>query len=137
VEEGRVKRGIPVIRTALLFAALLGSLTLVVWRQSQALTVLRELDRVRSDRVVEEARRAALLRRVEHLESRSRVSELARTRFGMRLPTGDEIVILPLREPGIAEPAAPPTVASGPPPVVRPASGRDAGAAPPGGGGEG
>ncbi len=48
---------------------------------------------------MEEARRSALLRRVEQLESRARVSEVARDRFGMRLPEGDEIVILPLRQP--------------------------------------
>lgn len=94
-----MKKGTPVIRTALLFAVLLASLTLVVWRQSRALEVLRAMDEARRERVVEEARRSALLRRVEQLESRARVSELVRERFGMRLPEGDEIVILPLREP--------------------------------------
>ena len=94
-----MRKGTPVIRTAMLFAVLLASLTLVVWRQSRALEVLRELDQTRRERVVEEARRSALSRRVEQLESRSRVSEVVRDRFGMRLPEGDEIVILPLREP--------------------------------------
>lgn len=94
-----MKKGTPVVRTALLFALLLGSLTLVVWRQSHALAALRELEAVRRERVVEEARRAALSRRVEQLESRARISNVARKRFGMRLPSGDEIVILPLREP--------------------------------------
>lgn len=94
-----MRKGPPVIRTALLFALLLGSLTLVVWRQSRALTVLREVEQVRRERVLEEARRASLSRRVEQLESRARVSEVARTRFGMRLPSGEEIVILPLRAP--------------------------------------
>lgn len=91
-----------VLRMTLLFALLLGSLTLVVWRQSHALVVLRELESVRRERVVEEARRAGLSRRVEELESRARISEVARDRFGMRLPSGDEIVILPLREPASA-----------------------------------
>jgi hypothetical protein len=36
------------------------------------------------------------LRRVEQLESRSRVSAAAGSKFGMRLPAGDELVILPL-----------------------------------------
>lgn len=94
-----MRKGTPVIRTALLFAVLLASLTLVVWRQSQALAVLRELEQARRERVVEEARRSALLRRVEQLESRARISEVAHDRFGMRLPEGNEIVILPLREP--------------------------------------
>lgn len=94
-----MRKGTPVIRTAFLFAVLLASLTLVVWRQSRALEVLRSLEATRRERVVAEARRTALLRRIEQLESRSRVSEAAHDRFGMRLPEGDEIVILPLREP--------------------------------------
>ena len=93
-----LRKGTPVVRTALLFALLLGSLTLVVWRQSHALAVLREMDAVRRERVVAEARRAALTRRVDQLESRARVSEVAGDRLGMRLPAGDEIVILPMRE---------------------------------------
>ena len=94
-----MRRGTPVIRTALLLAVLLASLTAVVWRQSRALEILRRLDETRRERVVAEARRSALLRRVEQLESRARVSEAARDRFGMRLPEGDEIVILPLLRP--------------------------------------
>lgn len=94
-----MRKGTPVIRTALLFAVLLASLTLVVWRQSRALEVLRQVEAVRQERVVEEARRSALLRRVEQLESRARVSEVVRDRFGMRVPEGDEIVILPLQTP--------------------------------------
>lgn len=101
-----VRKGPPVIRAALLVAGLLGSLTLVVWRQSQALEMLRALDEVRQERVVEEARRAALSRRVEELESRARVSTAARERLGMRVPTGRELVILPLAEPTPAAYAA-------------------------------
>lgn len=89
----------PVIRAGLLFMLLLGSLTAVVWRQSRALEMQRALEVVRAERVLEESRRSSLLRRVEHLESRSRVSEAAGSRLGMRLPTGEEIVILPLGEP--------------------------------------
>lgn len=84
-------------RWALLLALLLGSLTLVVWRQSRALGVLRDLDEVKRERVLEEARRASLLRRIESLESRGRVTTEARDRLGMRLPIGNELVILPLR----------------------------------------
>jgi cell division protein FtsL len=90
----------PLVRATLLFGLLLGSLTLVVWRQSRALEMQRALESVRRERVVEEARRSSLVWRVEELESRGRVSEAARGRFGMRLPAGDEIVILPLRPGG-------------------------------------
>lgn len=102
-----MNRGGPLIRTGLMFVLLLGSLTLVVWRQSQALEMQRALEAVRRDRVVEESRRTALMRRVEQLESRGWVSEAAGSRFGMRLPSGDEIVILPLGE------ASPPLLAAG------------------------
>lgn len=90
------RKGPPVIRAALLLAGLLASLTLVVWRQSQALEMLRDLDSVRRARVVEEARLSSLSRRVEELESRARVATAARERLGMRVPSGGELVILPL-----------------------------------------
>lgn len=86
---------------------LLGSLTMVVWRQSRALEMQRALESVRAERVLEESRRSSLMRRVEQLESRGRVSEAAVARLGMRLPTGEEIVILPLGAPIL------PAVASG------------------------
>src|SRR5688572_30217716 len=96
VEKGglmRTHRG--VLRLALAAAALLGSLSLVVWRQSRALELLRELDRTRTERAIAEASRSDLNRRIEYLESRSRVVTEA-ARLGLRVPTGDEIVFLPL-----------------------------------------
>lgn len=92
------RKGLPLIRLALLLAGLLASLTLVIWRQSQALEMLRELEAVRQERVLEEARRSGHARRLETLESRARVSVAARDRLGMRVPTGAELVILPLLE---------------------------------------
>lgn len=93
---GRRSGGRGVIRLALLFAAFLASLSLVVWRQSQALDMLRSIDTLRRERAVEEARRTELVRQVDALESRSRIVQLAGERFGMRVPAGDEIVLLPL-----------------------------------------
>jgi hypothetical protein len=84
-----------VLRLALASAALLSSLSLVVWRQSRALELLRELDRTRTERAVAEASRSDLNRRIEYLESRSRVVTEA-ARLGLRVPTGAEIVFLPL-----------------------------------------
>jgi len=89
-------RRYPVIRAALLFAAFMASLTLVVWRQSRALQMLGDLEVVRSQRASEEARRAAVARELEALESRARVGRAARERLGMRLPSGSELIILPL-----------------------------------------
>jgi cell division protein FtsL len=85
------------IRLALCFAALLAALTLVIWRQSNALETLRELDKLRDNRALAEAERSDLLRKMEHLESRTHVVTAARDRLGMRVPLADEIVILPLQ----------------------------------------
>lgn len=85
-----------VIRLALAFAVLLASLSLVIWRQSRALEVLRALDGVRRERAVAEAERAEVLQRIRELESRSRVVSAAGARLGMRVPTGSELVILRL-----------------------------------------
>ncbi|HUP89349.1 MAG TPA: hypothetical protein VM100_08365 [Longimicrobiales bacterium] len=84
------------IRLALAFAALLGSLTLVIWRQSRALEMLRSIDSMRGARVIAEAERNEFVRRIQHLESRTRVVSDARDRLGMHVPSATEIVILPL-----------------------------------------
>ena len=91
------------IRLALAFAALLAALTMVIYRQSRALEVLRAADEMRSARVIAEAERSELARRIQTLQSRARVVTDARTRLGMHVPSADEIVILPLN--GIVTPA--------------------------------
>lgn len=90
-------RGNGLIRIALGFAALLGSLSLVVWRQSRALEVLRETHGFRTERAIVEAERAELARRTVTLESRARVVTAA-ARMGLHVPASGEIVILPLNE---------------------------------------
>jgi cell division protein FtsL len=92
------------IRLALAFATLLVALTLVIWRQSRALEVLRSVDQMRSERVIAEAERSELTRRIQRLESRGRVVADARDRLSMHVPSANEIVILPLHSPG-ARPA--------------------------------
>lgn len=83
------------IRLVLAFATLLASLTIVVWRQGRALEALRELDRARSARAIAESERSAALARLQHLESRARILDVATRRLGLRVPAAsDEIVIL-------------------------------------------
>lgn len=94
------------IRLALAFAALLGSLTLVIWRQSRALETLRALDELRSARVIAEAERSELTRRIQRLESRAYVVAAARDRLGMHVPAAAEIVILPLKPAAAKAPTA-------------------------------
>lgn len=95
------------IRLALSFAALLGSLTLVIWRQSRALEMLRGIDDMRSSRVIVEAERAELTRRIQTLESRGRVVADAHDRLAMHVPSANEIVILPLHAAPSARSATP------------------------------
>ena len=85
------------IRLALAFAALLGSMSLVVWRQSRALELGRDLDQLRTSRAIVEAERSELSRRITYLESRSRLVDEA-ARLGLHVPSTDEMVILQLGE---------------------------------------
>lgn len=79
---------------ALAAAALLGSLSLVAWRQARALESLERLDRVRRELTLDQAELADLQGRIRVLESRGRVVPMARTQLGMRLPDASEIVYL-------------------------------------------
>ena len=79
---------------ALGFAALLGSLSFVTWRQARAREVLTELDRVRSEIALAEAEGTELIRRIQYLESRPRVRQWAIENLGMHQPEGDEMVLL-------------------------------------------
>lgn len=89
----RSQRGL--LRLALAFAGLLASLSLVVWRQSRSLELLRGLDQVRQERAVLETERSLLVGRIQRLESRGRVVAAAGERLGLRVPVGSEIVVLP------------------------------------------
>lgn len=84
------------VRIALAFLALLGSLTFVVWRQARAYELLRELDALRSAYAIEEAERSELGRRIVYLESRARVVAAAEGRLGMKVPTMNELVMFRL-----------------------------------------
>ncbi|MFC1661500.1 hypothetical protein ACFL3S_08640 [Gemmatimonadota bacterium] len=77
---------------ALAVAALLSSLSFVAWRQGTALSVLEDLDAVQRERSLSEAEKTELNRRVEVLESRSRVETEAWRRLNLRRPHDYEIV---------------------------------------------
>jgi cell division protein FtsL len=92
-----------VLRAGVAFAGLLLSLSYVIWRQSRALELLRSLDRVHVERAGAEADRSELMQRIEMLESRSHVVLAAGARLGMRVPSADDIVILPISAPSSGE----------------------------------
>lgn len=87
------------LRFGLAVAALFAAFSLVVWRQSRALEVLRSLDAARSERAILESQRAAVQREIQLLESRANVVAVAGQRLGLRPPFASEIVILRLPAP--------------------------------------
>ena len=79
---------------ALGFAGLLASLSLVTWRQSRAFEALAALDEVQRGLSLATADQTELARRIQGLESRTRVSTVAAERFGMHQPAASEMVLL-------------------------------------------
>jgi cell division protein FtsB len=99
-----MKQGSGAIRMGIACALLFASLSLVVWRQSRALEEQRALDALAHERVLLQAERSQLQREIQGLESRTRVVTAA-ARYGLRGPTGAEIVFL--REPSLAREEGP------------------------------
>ena len=79
---------------ALGFSGLLSALSLVTWRQSRAFEALAELDGVERSLSLAESERAELLQRIQGLDSRTRISSVARERLGMHRPEASEMVLL-------------------------------------------
>ncbi len=104
------------VRFALAFALLLLGLAAVVRRQSRGLELMRAVEKARSQRAEAEAERAELLHRIDWLQSRTHVAEVA-GKQGMRQPSGMEIVILP--EAGAGAPAGRPARAGRPAMALR------------------
>jgi hypothetical protein len=81
---------------SLAFVVLLGSQVLVVWRQARVLETQRLLDGVRAERAVVASEFTGLSARILALESRAHVVPAAERRLGLRVPRGEEIVLLPV-----------------------------------------
>ena len=76
------------------FSGLLSALSLVTWRQSRAFEALAELDRLERSLSLAESERTDLLRRIQGLDSRTRISSIAQERLGMHRPDASEMVLL-------------------------------------------
>ncbi len=79
---------------ALGFAGLLAALSLVTWRQSRAFEALAELDRLEKSLSLAESERTELLRLIQGLDNRTRISSVAQERLGMHRPDASEMVLL-------------------------------------------
>ena len=76
---------------ALGFAGLLSALSFVTWRQSRAFEALAELDRVERRLSLAESEQVELRRRIQGLDSRTRISSLAQEQPGMHRPDASEM----------------------------------------------
>lgn len=69
-------------------ALLLGSLSLVMWRQARAMETLAEVDALQREQALARAEGEELRRRIQVLESRGRVVPAANSRLGMEIAPG-------------------------------------------------
>jgi hypothetical protein len=104
--EGGVMRSRGTLRFGIAVALLFAALSLVVWRQSRALEVLREFDSARAERAILESERAQLQRELQQLESRPRVVAVGAAWLGLRPPSASELVILQLPAEPVAQSGA-------------------------------
>jgi len=81
-------------RIAFALAVFLGSLTLVAWRQGEALTVMEEIDAIRAEISLSNAENDEARQRIQRLESRAWVTEQATERLGMAVPDASQQQIL-------------------------------------------
>lgn len=92
----RRRPGWGLLRAAGLLALLLASLSTVVWRQSRGAALQREVRALEAERAVAESERLRLSTRIQGLQTRARIVQVARDRLGMHLPADSEVVLVPL-----------------------------------------
>lgn len=84
------------LRVLLWAALMVGSLGLVVARQTAGLERERQLSDLRQALAVAEAERLDLQTRLQELQTRARITRAAAERLGMHVAHDDEVVLLPL-----------------------------------------
>lgn len=82
-------------RVALALAVFLGSLTVVAWRQGQALTAIEAISELRSEISLASAEQAEVKQRIQRMQSRAWVTQQAAERLGMTVPDASAQRILP------------------------------------------
>ena len=76
--------------------AVVGSLSAVVARQTAGYERERALGELKQSLAVAEAERLDLENRLQELQTRARITRVARERLGMHVAHDDEVVLLPL-----------------------------------------
>ena len=88
------RRGL--LRRAFFVLVLLASLASVVWRQTVGYERERQLSALRSELSAAEAERVEVTNRIQALQTRARITRVARERLGMHVARDEEIVMLPI-----------------------------------------
>jgi cell division protein FtsL len=108
--KGALKRsrraGVPAMVLGFLFV--LGAAALVIWRQTKSVEMERRVRAVQEEQAIAEAERLALIKQIQTLSSRARITRVARERLGMHLPADSEIVFLPVPAGSATDGAEPP-----------------------------
>ena len=94
--QARRARRRALLARAGLVAAVVGSLVLVVTRQTAGYERERALNAVKQELAVVEAEKVELTNRIQALQTRARITRVARERLGMHVARDDELVYLPL-----------------------------------------
>ena len=92
--SGRTGARRPRFRLAGWLLLLMAALSLTVWRQTRGVALQREIRALESDRAIAESERMALATRIQALQSRARIVQVARDRLGMHLPADSQVVLV-------------------------------------------
>ena len=91
-ERRERRRGL--LRRLFFVAVLVGSLVSVVWRQTTGYERERQLSALRAELSSAEAERVEVDNRIQSLQTRARITRVARERLGMHVARDEEIVML-------------------------------------------
>ncbi|HLL82019.1 MAG TPA: septum formation initiator family protein [Longimicrobium sp.] len=95
------------LRRLFFVVVMLVALASVVWRQTVGYERERQLSAVRAELSQAEAERVEVTNRIQALQTRARITRVARERLGMHVARDEEIVMLPVPATTPAPPEAP------------------------------
>ena len=93
--EKRARRR-AVLGRAFMVLMVAGALVSVVWRQTEGVARQRELSRIENETSIAEAERVEWANRIQALQTRARITRVARQRLGLHVAHDDEVVLLPV-----------------------------------------
>ncbi|HEU0299001.1 MAG TPA: hypothetical protein VFR37_06085 [Longimicrobium sp.] len=91
------------LRRVLVVLVVAAALASVVWRQTEGVARQRELTRIQNETSIAEAERVEWANRIQALQTRARITRVARQRLGLHVARDDEIVLLAVPAAALAE----------------------------------